>query len=89
MQTGKIEANLLRLNEEFKLPLLPDLIQLKLSGSEKGILEDVNLEFHQQEYKRLFNELKQASLSSFLPENPNCQTELNELLVRARLAYNK
>ena len=32
IQTGKIEANLVRLNEEFKLPLLPELIQLKLSN---------------------------------------------------------
>lgn len=87
MQTGKIEANLLRLNEEFKLPYLPELIRIKLNSLEKGILQDVNLEFHQQEYNRLCYELKQASQSSHLRETPTCQTELNDLLVRARLAY--
>lgn len=37
MKSGHVEANLERLNEEFKLPQVPDLIQAKVSGSEKGL----------------------------------------------------
>ncbi len=45
MQTGKVEANLVQLNEEFKLPLILNLVPRKLSGVKKSILEDAELEF--------------------------------------------
>jgi len=35
MRTGVIEANLVTLNDEFKLPYIQDLIQQKFSGAEK------------------------------------------------------
>src|SRR5262249_18852801 len=40
MRTGEVEANLIRLNEEFKLPFISDLIALKLAGPEQSTLDD-------------------------------------------------
>jgi hypothetical protein len=86
MRTGKIEANLVKLNEEFKLPLISDLIERKLSGVEKSVLEDNNIEIYRQEYQFLLSKLEEAYQNTKLPENPSCQAALNDLLVRVRLA---
>lgn len=86
MQTGEIEANLLTLNESFKLPYIPDLIERKVAGHEQSILEDINVEFYQREYDRLYQELLTASESSWLPIAPSAKNALNDLLVRLRMA---
>ncbi len=41
MRTGEVEANLVTLNEEFRLPYVPELIERerKMAGSEKGSLD--------------------------------------------------
>ncbi|NEO62586.1 MAG: nucleotidyltransferase, partial [Moorea sp. SIO4G2] len=49
MKTGEIETNLVKLNEVFQLPYIPDLIARKLAGAEKSVLEDTNLNFHEGE----------------------------------------
>jgi len=85
MKSGHVEANLERLNEEFKLPQVPDLIQAKVSGSEKGALGEQDIEFHRKEYERLRDELVVAFTHSALPETPSAHSDLNELLVRTRL----
>lgn len=74
MRTGKIEANLLKLNEEFKLPLISDLIERKLSAVEKSVLEDDNIEIYRKEYQLLLSELEEAYQNTKLPENPSCHT---------------
>src|SRR5437588_1721401 len=38
MRSGEVEANLVRLNEDFKLPYISELIAAKLSGPEKSLL---------------------------------------------------
>src|SRR5437588_4619 len=38
MRTGQVEADITKLNAEFKLAQLPDLIERKLSGPEQSIL---------------------------------------------------
>ncbi len=86
MNTGKIEANLVNLNEKFQLPYLADLIDRKTTESEKPTLEEINLEFHHQEYKRLQNELETAFLNSHLPDTPSAQPELNSFLVNLRVS---
>ena len=86
MQTGVIEANLVQLNELFNLPYIPDLIERKLAGAEKSVLEDTDMAFHLSEYERLLGELDKASQSSTLPESPSAKPALNDLLVRVRLA---
>lgn len=84
MRTGEIEANLVRLNETFKLEYLPELIERKISGVEKGTLEEADLLFHEQEYERLRAELAQAFEDSRLPETPSGTGALNDLLIRIR-----
>ena len=84
MNTGKIEANLVNLNEEFNLPHIADLINKKKTESEKVVLEETNLEFHRQEYERLHRELEAAFDRSNLPDNPSAKPELNSLLVEIR-----
>ena len=84
MQTGEVEANLVRLNERFKLPFIPDLIARKLAGPEQSTLEDSDFAFHRTEYERLLTELKTAHEKSQLPEGPTARKALNDLLVRLR-----
>src|SRR4051812_7536124 len=67
MRTGDVEANLGRLNESFRLPYIPELIERKVGGTEKGRLEQADLGFHQQEYERLRAELETAYQESKLP----------------------
>ncbi|MEX1231962.1 MAG: nucleotidyltransferase domain-containing protein [Planctomycetaceae bacterium] len=85
MRTGEVEANLVRLNESFKLPYISELIERKTSGTEKGTLEHADLVIHEREYERLRGELEQAYQASVLPETPNGAAALNELLVKLRL----
>lgn len=85
MRTGEIEANLVRLNEEFQLPYLPDLIARKVEGPEKGTLSAADLTLHEQEYARLTAELEQAHEQSGLPDQATAGPALNDLLVRLRL----
>ena len=85
MRSGEIEANLVRLNETFRLPYLPELIQQKTGGTEKGTLDRADVSFHEQEYERLQQELEKAFEQSDLPEQPRGAAGLNDLLVRLRL----
>jgi predicted nucleotidyltransferase len=85
MQTGEVEANLVKLNEIFRLSYLPELIERKVSGAEKGVLPETGLEFYRQEYERLIVELETASENSHLPETASTKDELNDLLIRIRL----
>ena len=85
MRTGQVEANLVRLNEDARLPYIPDLIARKTGGPEKGRLEAADLAFHQSEYERLRTVLQTAYEGSPLPEAPSAAAALNELLVRLRL----
>src|SRR5882672_2134620 len=42
MRTGIVEANLLNLNTEFRLPYIAELVARKLAGPEKSKLEDAD-----------------------------------------------
>jgi uncharacterized protein len=87
MRTGEIEANLVTLNEQFRLPYIADLVARKLVGPEKSKLEDADIAFHESEYQWLRAELQAAHDASTLPELPSGETRgaLNNLLVRVRL----
>lgn len=87
MQTGEVEANLVKLNERFELTQIPDLISCKLSGIEKSILTDTDLAFHQQEYTRLCQALQDARDRSHLPDAASARDALSDLLVRTRLSH--
>ncbi len=85
MRTGEVEANLVRLNEEAGLGHVADLIDRKLAGPEKSILDDADLALHRREYERLRAELEAAHQASTLPEGPSARPALNDLLVRLRV----
>jgi hypothetical protein len=86
MRAGEIEANLATLNENvFKLPYLPELIERKLEGAEKGTLDEANFDFYRNEYERLRGELQTAFEKSTLAEIPSGKEALNDLLIRLRL----
>ena len=85
MQTGVLEANLIKLNEVFHLPYISDLIAQKLAGTEKSILSDTNVAFHQMEYERLRNKLQEVYECSPLPEVPSANADLHNLLIRLRM----
>ncbi len=85
LRSGQLQANLLLLNDDFRLPQIPDLVARKLAGPEKGTLDDEDVSFHQAEYERLVRELEEAIGLSSLPEQPTAADQLNDLLVRVRL----
>lgn len=86
MRTGEVEANLVVLNDVFKLPYVPDLIACKTGGVEKQRLAQADFAFHESEYLRLRAELEAAHFHSQLPESPRGSDALNDLLVRIRLS---
>jgi len=85
MRTGKMEANLVVLNDDFRLPYVPELVERKIHDVEKGILASNESEFHKQEYERLRAQLEAEANDSQLPDEPACRGALNDLLVRLRL----
>jgi predicted nucleotidyltransferase len=85
MRTGNVEANLVTLNEEFRLPYVPELVERKTHGAEKGTLESGEEAFHKGEYQRLTAQLEAAATDSHLPNDPGGRDALNDLLVRVRL----
>ena len=85
MRTGVIEANLLKLNEEFRLPYVPELVARKLASPEQSRLADADMELHEREYARLVGELERAMAASALPEGPSARDGLDDLLVRVRM----
>ncbi|MEW6306173.1 MAG: nucleotidyltransferase domain-containing protein [Verrucomicrobiota bacterium] len=85
MRTGEVEANLVTLNREFRLPYVAELIERKMKG-ENTTLSNADTAFHEAEYQRLRGELQAAHEASHLPEMPNPETHaaLNDLLVGIR-----
>lgn len=85
MQTGRVEANLVTLNDEFRLPQIDELVSAKLEGGERCTLEEANLTFHQDQYERLLDELKLAHQDSTLAETPDGREALDSMLVHLRM----
>jgi predicted nucleotidyltransferase len=85
MRSGEVEANLLVLNQDFKLPYIADLVERKVNGTEAGRLSSTEKEFHRGEYLRLVSVLEETAGASTLPETPTAGPALNDLLVRLRL----
>jgi uncharacterized protein len=85
MRAGEVEANLVRLNEAFKLPYISELVERKLAGPEKSALSEVDVEFHRREFERLRGMLEDSYRASSLPETSAGRDALNDLLVNLRL----
>jgi predicted nucleotidyltransferase len=88
MESGRINANLVELNEVYRLSYIAELVARKLHGPEKGRLEGDDVSFHRGEYERLKAKLQSARDASSLREAPeeDSQRALNDLLIRVRLA---
>lgn len=84
MRTGAIEANLVRLNEEFGLPYIAELVARKTGGAEQATLAAEELAFHDGEFDRLTTLLDAAGASTRLPEAPSGRAALHDLLLRLR-----
>ncbi len=86
MRTGLVEANLVRLNEEFRLPYVEELVAQKVGGSEQRPLRDGDFDSHARECQRLTAELERARDGSKLPDSASLQTRaaMNDLLLRVR-----
>jgi uncharacterized protein len=86
MQTGRMEANLIHLNDEYNLPYIPELVARKLAGAEKGTLNrSDNLEFYRGEVMRLRDMLAHLRDVTDLPDEPANRAALDDFLVRVRL----
>jgi predicted nucleotidyltransferase len=86
MQSGEVEANLRVLNEEFRLPFIPELIARKTGGAEKQTLETGELEFYEAQFAEWEAQLKKAGEETHLPAEASARQALNDLLVRLRMA---
>lgn len=84
MRSGEVEANLVRLNEEYRLSWVPELIERKLAGGEHSVLRDADVEFHRGQYERLRGRLEEEQKASRLPEEATAREGLEDLLLRVR-----
>lgn len=85
MRTGTVEANLLRLNDEYKLEYIPELIERKTLGKEQQTLASSEASHYEAEYERLRQRLDEEANLTSLPEEQTARPALNDLLVRIRL----
>ncbi len=83
LRTGEMEANLIELNREFKLPFIDELIAKK-QARELGRLSGLDYEWHRAELARWEVRLGEAFEQSKLPEEPP-RDEVHEFLVKRRL----
>jgi predicted nucleotidyltransferase len=84
MRSGEVESNLRRLNTDFRLTEIDDLIARKLAGDERMTVDSVELDRHRPVFDRLCGELDRARERSELPDEPGGYAELNDLLIRIR-----
>jgi len=85
MRTGTVEANLNRLNEEYELAYIPELIERKTRGTERQTLEQAEVSFYENEYDLLRRRLENETSQTRLPESQTAKAALNDLLLRVRL----
>ncbi|MEM6673727.1 MAG: nucleotidyltransferase domain-containing protein [Planctomycetota bacterium] len=83
LQTGRIEANLPALNEEYAVPGIDELIERKRSGAEKSALDDGEAEGHRTALDALQEQLAAAFESSSLPDEVTSFDALDDFVVGA------
>jgi predicted nucleotidyltransferase len=85
MRTGRVEANINVLNDEFKLSYIPDLIRQKLEGYEHGELAAGHgIDFYQRQFEALSATLEEEYTKSPLPERADGFDDLEKLLLELR-----
>ena len=85
LRTGSIESNLTTLNDEYRIPEIPILIERKRTGKEKGALAEGEAESHRATLDSLQERLAREFESSQLPEEVSSFSHLEDFVVRARL----
>jgi predicted nucleotidyltransferase len=83
LETGEVEPHLPTLNERFRLPFIPELIERKASA-EFGTLADVDVAFHREQMTEWEKKLDAAHAASKLPAEPPWD-ELDRFLIELRL----
>ncbi len=86
LTSGRIEANLAHLLEEYPQPGVEELMRIKIEGGEKDKLEAGLVSTHAQALEILEKELDAAQDRSSLPLEFEGREALSEYVVRARLA---
>ncbi|MEI6235249.1 MAG: nucleotidyltransferase domain-containing protein [Planctomycetota bacterium] len=89
LRTKNVETNILKLNEIFELPFIPELVARKVSGTEKGRLEAHEFANLMDEAKRLEAQLDPASEVSPLPDVVTNYAALDDFLKRMRVEFSK
>ncbi|HTI71278.1 MAG TPA: nucleotidyltransferase domain-containing protein [Candidatus Limnocylindria bacterium] len=86
MRTGRVESNLVTLNQEEGLGYIPDLIDRKTRG-ENTTLAETDVQFFESEYERLRQKLQSAQDATQLPDAPAeaVRAAINDLLIRLRI----
>jgi len=79
LRTGAVEANLIRLKEEYELPFLDGLMARK--QAERSPLTEAEVEWHRAELARWEERLRAAWEHSPLPEAPTNGLELEAFLI--------
>jgi hypothetical protein len=87
LQTGEVEANLLHLNETFRLPFVSDLIAQKIE--ERATLDETEMPMYREAITQLQAQLETAFAETTLPDAPTNRDALNDFLVRVRLEYGR
>lgn len=85
--TGVVEANLLRLNETFKLSFIDELIAQKVARENSELAGDRPLEFFVRQYEALLAQLEGSREWTTLPAAPpeRIAAALEDWLVRLRM----
>ena len=85
MQTGAVVANVVVLNERFRLPEVDELVARKRHGAETMRLDERELAAHANVLDRLEASLQEAHDASALPNEPTTVSALEDFVVRIRL----
>ena len=83
LQTGEVEANLLKLNEHFRFGFLDELIARKVEGENISV-GDLDWTFHERRLAELEAQLDRAFAESPLPDDRD-RKPISEFLVSLRL----
>lgn len=86
MQTGEMETNIAKLNENFRLNYIDEMIERSNLPENSQTLEADQWEFHKLEYERLRDVLEDSADSTDLPAGATAHNALDDLLKRIRLA---
>ncbi len=89
LRTHVVVANILELNEDFKLPFITELVARKVSGDEKGRLDAHEFANLMDAAKQLEAQFDSAADQSNLPDEVPNYPALDEFLRRLRVQFSE